>query len=109
MHFMKYFLHCSYSLGLPALSRVWQHVNLSDVSLGIRPRYSLVVDEDVKILIKQTTSLAMYNVTDGASPTGWKSGVRSCSRLFEILMVFCGKFALAFELSYKVDLSANQS
>ena len=32
----------------PALSLVWQHVKLSDVSLGTRPRYSLVVDEDVK-------------------------------------------------------------
>ena len=32
----------------PALSRVWQHVKLSDVSLGTRPQYSLVVDEDVK-------------------------------------------------------------
>ena len=27
------------SHGLPALSRVWQHVKLSDVSLGTRPRY----------------------------------------------------------------------
>ena len=27
---------------------MWQHVKLSDVSLGILPRYSLVVDEDVK-------------------------------------------------------------
>ena len=25
--------------------RVWQHVKLSDVSLGIRPLYSLLVDE----------------------------------------------------------------
>ena len=33
---------------LPALSRVWQHVKLSDVSLRTRPRYSLVVEEDVK-------------------------------------------------------------
>ena len=36
------------SHGLPALSRVWQHIKLSDVSLGTLPRYSLVVDEDVK-------------------------------------------------------------
>ena len=34
--------------GIPALSRVWQHAKLSDVSLGTRPRCSLVVDEDVK-------------------------------------------------------------
>ena len=27
---------------------MWQHVKLSDVSLGKRPRYSLVSDEDVK-------------------------------------------------------------
>ena len=42
--------------GLPALSRVWhwQRVKLSDVSLGVRPRYSLVVDEDVKKPNKQT-------------------------------------------------------
>ena len=36
------------SHGLLALSRVWQHVKLSDVSLGTLPRYSLVVDEDIK-------------------------------------------------------------
>ena len=47
---------CQYNLtrrdrshGLPALSRVWQHVKLSGVSLGTRPRYSLSVDEDVKL------------------------------------------------------------
>ena len=38
---------------IPALSRVWKHVKLSDVSLGTRPRYSLVVDEDVKKPNKQ--------------------------------------------------------
>ena len=32
----------------PPLSSVWQHVKLSDASLGICPWYSLVVDEDVK-------------------------------------------------------------
>ena len=32
---------------LPALSRVWQHVKLSDVGLRSRTRYSLIVDEDV--------------------------------------------------------------
>ena len=36
------------SQGLPALSSVWQHVKLSDVSLVTRLRYSLVVDEDVR-------------------------------------------------------------
>ena len=40
-------LHCKI-IGLTTLSRVWQHVKLSDVSLGTRPRYSLVVGEDVK-------------------------------------------------------------
>ena len=34
--------------GLPALCRVWQHVNLSDVTLGTRPRDSLVAYEDKK-------------------------------------------------------------
>ena len=43
------------SHGLPALSCVWQHEKLSDVSLGTGPRYSLVVDEDVKSPIKQTS------------------------------------------------------
>ena len=33
---------------IEALSRVWQHVKLSDVSLGTSPRYRLVFDEDVK-------------------------------------------------------------
>ena len=41
------------SHGLPALSHVWHHIKLSDVSLGTRPRYSLVVDEDVKKPSKQ--------------------------------------------------------
>ena len=36
------------------LSRVWQQVKLSDVSLGTRPRYSLTADEDVKKLNKHT-------------------------------------------------------
>ena len=45
------------SHGLPALSRVWQQLKLSDVSLGTRPRYSLVVDEDVKKPNKQTSIL----------------------------------------------------
>ena len=33
---------------------MWQHVKLSDVSLGICPRYSLVVDENVKKPTNQT-------------------------------------------------------
>ena len=32
------------SHGLPALSREWQHVKLSDISLAARSRYSLVTD-----------------------------------------------------------------
>ena len=36
------------SHGLPVLSRVWQHVKLSDFSLKTRPRYSLVADQDFK-------------------------------------------------------------
>ena len=40
------------------LSRVWQHVKLSDVSLGTRPRYSLVVDEDIKKPTNQTNKIA---------------------------------------------------
>ena len=50
------------SHGLPALSRVWQHVKLSDVSLKARPRYSLVVDEDVKKPNKpnQTSTKSMH-------------------------------------------------
>ena len=39
-----------------ALSRVWQYVKLSDVSLGTRPRYSLVADEDIKQPTKQTNN-----------------------------------------------------
>ena len=42
------------SHGLSALSRVWQYVKLSDVSLGTRLRYRRVVDEDVKKSTKQT-------------------------------------------------------
>ena len=39
-----------------SLSRVRQHVKLSDVSLGTHPRYSVVADEDVKKPIKQTNN-----------------------------------------------------
>ena len=39
---------------LSALYSVWQHVKLSDVSLGTRPQYKLVVDEDVKKTNKQS-------------------------------------------------------
>ena len=41
---------------LPALSRVWQHVKFSDVSLKTRPRYSLMVNEDVKKRNKHSPS-----------------------------------------------------
>ena len=36
------------------LCLVWQHVKLSDVSLGTRPLYSLDVEEDVNKSIKQS-------------------------------------------------------
>ena len=55
----------------PALSRVWQHIKLSDVSLGTHPRYSLVVDEDVKkaniqitYLVGQATLVVLVSVPE---------------------------------------------
>ena len=48
-----------------ALSRVWQHLKLSDVSLGVRPQYSLVVDEDVKEPNKQTNKLLRHAPSSG--------------------------------------------
>ena len=48
------------SHSLPALSRVWQHVKLSNVSLETRPRYSLVVDKDVKKATKQTKAVSRW-------------------------------------------------
>ena len=47
--------------GLPALSREWQHVKLSDVSLGTRPQYNLVVYEDAKKPTNQTNKPWQYN------------------------------------------------
>ena len=50
--------------GLAALSRMWQHVKLSDVSLDTRPRYSLIIDEDFKKTNqpnKQTNKPSLYN------------------------------------------------
>ena len=41
-------------ISLPALSHVWQHIKWQTLCLGARPRYSLVVDEDVKKPNKQT-------------------------------------------------------
>ena len=51
------------SHGLPTLSCVWQDLKLSDVSLGARPRYSLIVDEDIKKQkkTKQTLDLPKQN------------------------------------------------
>ena len=48
------FSNCDSSHGRPVLSRVWKHVQLSYVSLGTRPRYSQVVDADVKKPTNQT-------------------------------------------------------
>ena len=40
---------CQYNVTEVMVSvSVWQHVKLSDISLGTRPPYSLVVDKDVK-------------------------------------------------------------
>ena len=49
------------SHGLSTLSRVWQHLKLSDVSLGARPRYSLVDDEDVKKPNKEFSSESLLH------------------------------------------------
>ena len=50
------------SYGLPALASVWQHVKLSDVSLGTRPRYSLADDEDFKNPNKQNLKKTSMSV-----------------------------------------------
>ena len=70
----------------PALSRVWHPVKLSDVSLGARQRYSLVVDEDVKKpnkpVIQYTSPPLFFTVSSpplffsihllaGAGPVPW--------------------------------------
>ena len=58
--FMCWLGRCQYNVtgrdrshGLPALSRVWQFLNCQTSVFGTRPRYSLVVDEDVKKPNKQ--------------------------------------------------------
>ena len=43
---------------------MWQHVKLSDVSLGTPRRYSLVVDEDVKKPNKQTKKINLNKSPD---------------------------------------------
>ena len=63
----------SRSHGLPALSRVWQHMKLSDVSLGTRPRYSLVADENVKRPNRQTNLYCYYKPNTVVEP-------RSCTQ-----------------------------
>ena len=50
------------SLGLPALCGMWQHLKLSDVSRETRPRYNLVVDEDVKKPNRQTNQKSVHHV-----------------------------------------------
>ena len=46
------------SHGLLALSHVWQHVKLPDAMSWARPRYNIVVDEDVKKPNNQTNKKA---------------------------------------------------
>ena len=78
---------------------MWQHVKLSDVSLGTRPRYSLVANEDVKKPIKQKTATALTRfssyltdrfqsvLTDGNYSSGFNLmyGVPQCSVLGPVL------------------------
>ena len=47
---------------LPRPPLVCQHVKLSDVILGTRPRYSLVVDKDVKKPNKQLKDLRWFPI-----------------------------------------------
>ena len=54
---------------------MWQHVKLSEISLGTRPRYSLVDAEDVKKPIKQAAkplpfSGSYWSVSASAAGTG---------------------------------------
>ena len=44
------------------MSRVWQHVKLSDVSHGTRPRYILAADEDVKKSTNQPNSISAVGI-----------------------------------------------
>ena len=58
---------------LPALSRVWQPLKLSDVMNGTHPRHSLVVDEDVKKPNKETISseiLLFFSCSFDSLPLG---------------------------------------
>ena len=48
------------SHGLRDLSRMWQHLKLSDVSLGNLPLYSLDIDEEVKKPTYQTNKLTSW-------------------------------------------------
>ena len=45
---------------------MWQHVKLSDVSLGTRPRYSLVVDEDVEKNNNRALNVCCDNILNNA-------------------------------------------
>ena len=66
---MSFILLTSHSSLLAASSRMWQHVKLSDVSLGTLPRYSLVVDEDVKKPNKQTSNQKHLLCTPNPTPS----------------------------------------
>ena len=48
------------------LSRVWQHIKLSYVSLGTRQRYNLVVDHDAK---KPTIRIAIWRHNSDGRPS----------------------------------------
>ena len=50
-----------------SVSRVWQHIKLSDVSLGTRPQYSLVAEEDVKKPKKQIIYPMFFRLTPGVN------------------------------------------
>ena len=70
---------------MQTLAIVWQHVKLSDVSLGTHLGYSLVIDEDVKKPTKQT------NIGDHGFPFFLSSGLLMSSLLghsFLVLKLF---------------------
>ena len=56
---------------------MWQHVKLSDGSLGTRPRYILVVDEDVKKPTNQKNNFYLSAVDMRVTPMAVASEMKA--------------------------------
>ena len=107
--------HISWLSGyLPALSRVWQHVKSSDVSLGTRPRCSLVVNEEVKKPNQQQQSSPdIANLVldlDLVLDSRFRSYLRifSVSEMLAVQFSYCENLRISFDRKHNSELNGEK-